>query len=392
MKHTAERHIPAIVVSLFTVGLLYWFPMPRAFSSEAEGTDAEALLFAYQEFATVPPFRNRSGDARSTELIRRCQRLNRECLEFIQSNRTNLRRASPDNPEYWRQYGWLIENGALPVALNDSLTIPDYRQLMDATYAWLYREIIRNGAADAARLHSHLSAHRRRAALAHNLLDRMVFVATTGILLPAINVHMAHRQSPAAPDGQRALDGLLQPLTTAERSLRRTLEGERRHVAAVMQQHSEPNAVALLDEYGRVHAFVAMRSEVDEAAFWQGGVDVEGNVSTPSDPDNLGAGFWHYYAANVRYTDISLTVLRALREIYEGRSSPGVPGAQPPAGWAWNWKTPSQELCLHPVDIHRTVALQSNLEFCHTWFAQPVITTTVAIPHSSDQTASGGHR
>lgn len=45
----------------------------------------------------------------------------------------------------------MIEKDLLPVELNDSMTVPDYGNVIDATQARLYREILKDGVRTAAR-------------------------------------------------------------------------------------------------------------------------------------------------------------------------------------------------------------------------------------------------
>jgi len=219
----------------------------------------------------------------------------------------------------------------------------------------------------------------------------MIFVATTGILVSAINLHMAHREQPPTLNDQKLLDGVLQPLTVEETSLRRTLEGEMRHVVAALKRDAVDHPEIIHEELGQLHAYFAERSEADTSDFWRNGVDVMTKVRITSDPE-AASPRWGYYATTVRYTDVSLSVLRALREIYEGRSSPEMPGQPPPDGWAWNWKTPTQEPCLYPVDIHPSVAQTSTFELCHTSYQEPVLPSGAETPQSSRPTSPGDHR
>jgi len=378
-------------ISTFTLWLLLIFPASHSQASAEEPADADALLAAYSEFASTSPYSDRPSGPPFAQLASHCSWLNRECLEYIQTNRAVLQNAVPDNPEYWSRYSWLIEKGMVPIELNDSMTIPDYRNMIEATRAWLFRETLQDGVTDASRLHQQLSAHRRRSAMATNLLERMIFVATTGVLIPAINLHMAHRQQPPTPRDRKLLDSLLQPLTVEETSMRRTLEGEMRHVFAAMKRDAVDHPHTMREELVQVHAYVAERSEADTSDFWRNGVDVMTSVVITSDPE-AASPRWGYYATTIRYTNISLTVLRALREIYEGRSSPGVPGQPAPDGWAWNWKIQTQELCLHPVDIHPSLAEDHTLELCHTWFEKPVLTSMAQTPESSSLSPAANQR
>ena len=63
------------------------------------------------------------------------------------------------------------------------------------------------------------------------------------------------------------------------------------------------------------------------------------------------------YIASERTAHFHTFALRALIEIYAGRSAPGIPAIPPPKYWHWVWQTePNQQLCLASNAIHPTTS------------------------------------
>ena len=97
---------------------------------------------------------------------------------------------------------------------------------------------------------------------------------------------------------------------------------------------------------------VSVRSDASWADFWEHGLDVLAEVPINSFDWSEGLASYSDYVSNIRYLDANLYLLRALRGIYEGRTSPGIPAQPPPARWQWQWQVANQALCLAPGDIH----------------------------------------
>jgi hypothetical protein len=212
--------------------------------------------------------------------------------------------------------------------------------------------------ADARRLQEQISAHRRRLALSNILIEKMIFLATTSILLPAVNVHMAHHATTRPSANERVLDDILEPLGTDELSLRRAMDGELR--LAKRRVAPDSYQAGMLKEVGRFYDYVSDRSEASWEDFWSNGLDVYADV-----PGLLLDEEWlpdlASYSVNIRHADATLYILRALREVYEGRASPGPPSQPPPAGWFWDWDDETQSLCLEPGSIHPTLDPQGTI-------------------------------
>lgn len=119
----------------------------------------------------------------------------------------------PDNPEFWVAYDSLLAADPLPAErLEDNLPAS--------------QGFIKGTQTDAQRLRAQVMAHRRRLGVSNVVIDKLIFTATTGILLPAINVYMARGEGQWISPEKRLLDEMLLLLTKDELSLRRAMDGE----------------------------------------------------------------------------------------------------------------------------------------------------------------------
>ena len=341
--------------------LLALAPLPTIGADREGSIDAVA---AHQLFDATAPYLDGPNKAAAKAVGEQCLTLDRECIGFSSEQADVVLAAVPDNPEFWAAYATLLTADPLPVEHLDPENLPAYQGFIEGTKGWLRRELVTNGMADAARLHEQVKAHRRRLAISNVLIEKMIFLATTGIVLPAINVHMAHRELPTTAADRRLLDDMLKPLVRDELSLRKAVDGELRYAAARLEELPEGDPPVQLDELERMYGFIADRSEAGWEDFWRDGLDVLANVEMPPD-FYLYVPSWADYAANVRYLEASLYVLRALREMYEGRISPGPPATQAPYGWSWRWEEESQTLCLDPGYVHASVSMEGPASICH---------------------------
>ena len=320
--------------------------------SGAESQEWTDVLAAYEQLEATEPYLKKAREAVDRTVAMRCSSLDRQCVSFSRERPDMVLAAVPDNPEFWSAYDSVLAARPVPVEHIDLDDLPAYSEFIEGTKVWLRRELVTSQIADVERLEEHLSAHRRRLAMSNTLIDKMIFLATTRILLPGINVHMAHREATGLGADQRMLDDLLEPLAPEELSIRRAMDGELRLAAKRIQQDS--NEVGTLNEIDRFYTYVSDRSEADWEDFWLNGLNLHENV-----PGLLLDEEWlpdlANYAANIRNVDATLLVLQALRGIYEGRVSPGIPAQPPPAGWYWDWQEETQSLCLEPGSIHATL-------------------------------------
>ena len=310
------------------------------------------VIDAYEQFEATEPYLKETSEVVVRNVATHCSTLDRQCVSFTREQPDMVLAAVPDNPEFWSAYDSVLAARPLPVEHIDLDDLPSYSEFIEGTKGWLLRELVTRQIADVERLEEHLSAHRRRLALSNILIDKMVFLATTGILLSGINVHMAHREATGLVEGKRMLDDLLEPLAPEELSIRRAMDGEFRLAEKRIQQDS--NEVGMLNEIERFYTYVSDRSEADWEDFWLNGLNIHENV-----PGLLLDEEWlpdlANYAANIRNVDATLLVLQALRGVYEGKVSPGIPAQPPPAGWYWDWQEDTQSLCLEPGSIHATL-------------------------------------
>lgn len=330
----------------------------------ADRDESAHTVDAHELFQATAPYLDGPNEAAKRAVGEQCLMLDRRCIDFSSEQADVVLAAVPDNPDFWAAYAMLLAADPLPVESLGPESFSAFQGIIQATKAWLWRELATNGMADAARLHEQVSAHRRRLATSNYLLEKMIFLATTGVVLPAINVHMAHREARATVADRTLLDEMLKPMIREELSLRRAIDGELRYAAARMEELSEGDSPVQLDDLERVYGFVADRSEASWEGFWRHGLDVLANVEVPPEV-NAHMPDWANYTANGRYLDASLWVLRALREMYEGRISPGPPATEAPYGWSWRWEEESQTLCLDPGYVHASVSRDEPASICH---------------------------
>lgn len=148
------------------------------------------------------------------------------------------------------------------------------------------------------------------------------------------------------------LDEVLQPMTITEHSMRRVLHGEVQLRVAERTKYGVSIDESQLEDVHRIYDYVADRSDASWADFWEHGLDVLAEVPISSFNWSERIANYSDFMSNIRHLDAKLYVLRALREIYEGRTSPGIPAQPPPPRWYWQWQAANQALCLAPGDIH----------------------------------------
>lgn len=304
-----------------------------------------------QAFSETEPYLG-STPSTSADFNNNCIQLNRRCLRYLRSNPSVAKAALPNNSEYWRSYLALLEVTPLARVANDfdeEFGVGDRNNIVEATRFWAMREILINGTLDIQDLYFQVQAHRRLLAESNFLIDKMIYTATAGITLPAINVFMAQRANqPLDVEETKLLDDMLRPFSKEERSMRRPFRGE---YQLLLERAGEYDFTEeAINDVLRTYAYVSDRSELPWRDYWSSGLDVWADVPLYLYQDNFPA--WANYTSNLRYVGAQLILLSALREIYEGRASPGIPSQPPPARWHWQWRVGEEELCLEPGDIH----------------------------------------
>ena len=208
------------------------------------------------------------------------------------------------------------------------------------------------GGLNIADVHFAVQAHRRLLAHANFLIDKMIFNATVAITLPAINVLMAQLSNrPLDGEQTKLLDEMLQPFTRAERSLRRSFRGEYQYLLERASANADVDE-AVRNDVLHMYVYISDRSERSWADYWAGGLDIWVDVPLYTSQVSI---LTADQTNNFRYLEATLYLLRALREVYAGRVSPGIPAHPPPARWHWQWQVGNQALCLEPGDIHASL-------------------------------------
>ncbi len=326
--------------------------------------DSESYQLGLQRlraFGEIEPYLGQ--DPGTKDLDRKCNPLNRLCLHYLADNPAAAKAALPDNPDYWLSYLALLE--VTPVArlveeIKGQKEIGSRQDLIQATRLWMLKEVSTKDTLDIHGLHFQVQAHRRLLAESNFLLDKMIYLATVGISLPSINVLMAQRATKPLDSAEtKLLEEILQPLSKKELSIRRALRGEFQYFLAGSDTY--PNEYALIEEvaladFPKIYTYVAERSERSWSDYWSEGLDTW--VDVPLNIPQYWSSSWSDYTTSIRFIDLQLYLLRALREIYDGRTNPGIPGHPPPARWYWQWHDDSEELCLEPGDIHPSLVDQ----------------------------------
>ncbi len=317
--------------------------------------DSESYRLGLQRlraFGEIDPY---LGKERSSSVLdRECNPLNRRCLRYLRVSPVAAKAALPDNSDYWHSYLALL--AVTPVARlpEEIKELGRGRQdLIQATRLWLLREVLTKDTLHIRDVHFYVQAHRRLLAESNFLIDKMIYTATVGISLPAINVLMAQGTTKSFDIAEtRLLEEMLQPLSKEERSYRRALRGEYQLALHRADEYPEIDEI-YFDDTLQVFAYVTERSELSWSDYWSKGLDVWADVPLYISGDWLPS--WANYSTNTRYNDATLYLLRALREIYDGRASPGIPNQPPPARWHWQWRVDDEELCLEAGYIHHSL-------------------------------------
>jgi hypothetical protein len=303
----------------------------------------------FEHFIAVNPFLNDEEASARNEFQIECVSLDRRCVRFLQERPAVASRALPDNPEYWKSYRALLEVSPLSHRVED-LEVFTHQGVINAANGWAKRELLTRGALDARETHFQVMAHRRLLAESGFLIDKMVFTATTGITAFTTNVLMAQIGDQSTDEQTMLLDEMLQPLTLTERSMRKAYQGEREYLRAAAERYGRDFGEQEVQHAARIYEYISDRSELPWKDYWRNGADVFADVPGYTDPETMPA--YQDYSNHVRYIDASLHLLRALREIYQGRASPGIPAFDPPASWHWGWQADAQTLCLEPGLVH----------------------------------------
>jgi hypothetical protein len=293
-----------------------------------------------QRFNDVAPYLNGQDAAAQMRLKDECSTFGRRCLDFLRAEPRLAKAALPDNPEYWARYAAMLQAQVAQRSIEWVQSNP-HRRVIDAANGWALHQILIRGEIDLEVLHAHVTAHRQQLADAEFLLHKMVFTVSTSIMLSAVNLYMAESLVDPANEARILLDDMLDPLTDAELSLRKAMNGELRHA------ESQSDALADYDrdqqrDLQRIYAYVSDRSEVSWQAYWEHGLDIRRDIPAVAN------GVW-FPAWGL---DGTLILARALRELYAGRVSPGPPMVPPPWGWSWHWRQKPQALCLEARDVH----------------------------------------
>lgn len=325
----------------------------NAGAGTASATDAaDAYQLGRQRlerFAALNPHLDGKDAEAERALSRECPALEARCLRYLQRHAAAARRAVADNPAYWEAYRALLETSPASRHVED---LENYRfqELISATRDWPMHVLLSQGRLQAPEVHFQLAAHRRMLAESGFLIDKMIFTATVSIAMAPVNVLMAQLGAEATAEQTRLLNEMLKPLSVDELSLRAAMQGEHRHMLAIRERSTEYPELddTTLTDVARTHLYIADQSELDWDTYWREGLDVLSDV--PDLPHFEYVPQWADYITNTRMLDAQLYVLRALREMYAGRVTPGVPASPPPAFWRWRWK--GDELCLEPGYVH----------------------------------------
>lgn len=302
------------------------------------------------------------GDS-SIGLSTECTQLNRRCIAYLRDEPAAARRAVANNPAYWESYRGLLEVTPIARLVEEAKDLDARSDVFIATQQWVYWEILNKGTLDVGDVHFFVQAHRRLLAESNFLIDKMIYLASVSISFRAINVLMAQRSTqPFDAAEAELLEEMLRPLSKNERSLRRTLRGEYQYMLSSLDAYPDYPGfdAAALRDVREIYAYASERSERSWSDYWGEGLDVWADVPLYTSQDELGIQGWTDWVTNTHSLNVLPYLLRALRETYDGRASPGIPSQPPPARWAWQWRIEEDELCLSPGDIHPSLVLNES--------------------------------
>ncbi|MEQ8483080.1 MAG: hypothetical protein RIB46_01835 [Pseudomonadales bacterium] len=298
----------------------------------ADGSEVHALptsIEAHRQFAAAEAGLGKPSDLARRDANLHCAAIDRNCLNFVRQHPDVLLSTVPDDAGFWLAHRSALAADPMPIEHLQADDLSVYGAFIAAATGWLRRELATTGLTDLDALHVQVLAHRRRLARSNLILDKITFASTTGVLLFGVNAHMALRQGPGTDAAELRLDEMLAPLTGDELSVRSARDGERVYAAGNLEGAGDSEAAAV-------------------------------------DPP------WRAHAEALQRLDAMLTVLRALRETYDGRRKPGPPPAAPPEGWQWRWIQSSGSLCLEPASVEAGSGFGDATAVCVEYLAAPV--------------------
>jgi hypothetical protein len=307
-----------------------------------------------------------------------------DCQAFLRANRRNIRDSLPDSSLYWKRF-WAVIHQPNIFKLHDDPeeTLAGIQALLEASAWWFYKDLADDGRIEIDRAIQVYRAGQHWSTGHQTLLLRTVGCALQGFATRQLSYALAQARSDHDLMQLGKLDALVQPPELTALAWGPVLWIERETQRAYQSQQppdtdaernaarnealgiiGEPEISMLLDQpeqyitqvYDLLAAHYIPRSIASWDDYWSTGIP-------PPSPDTF-AGFelataaapsYAPYIASERTAHFHTFPLRALIEIYAGRSAPGIPAMPPPKHWHWVWQTePNQQLCLASDAIHPT--------------------------------------
>lgn len=304
-----------------------------------------------------------------------CSWLSAACSAYIQNNRALVLRALPDNPLYWQNF-WIALEKSQPYFdpeeyLPRGKTVGAGSDLVEASNNWPLYDLATSGEISVARAIKFLEQSQRFSQKSAVLIEKMISTAMVGI-----GQNVAHRVlwqmggQAAEADFLRFIqllkrsDNLTSMRLSFTNELKLSARGAISDPEEMLPLLGEGNSIdTFLEEY---RLFVAVWSDVSErsfADFWSQGIDILASEKIQQPLFVMGAqNTWApsmvSYITAAHQMPVNARVIIALADIYRGRVAPGLPAQPDPSPWQWVWREDPEQLCLVPVSVHASFAVE----------------------------------
>lgn len=304
-----------------------------------------------------------------------CSWLSAACSAYIRNNRALVLRALPDNPLYWQNF-WIALEKSQPYFdpeeyLPGGKTVGAGSDLIEASNNWPLYDLATTGEVSVVRAIKFLDLSQRLAQTSAVLIDKMISMAMVGIgqniahrVLWQMGGHAAEADFVRLTQLLKRSDDLTSMRLSFGNELELSAHAAHRDPEEILSLLGEGNSIdTFLEEY---RLFVAVWSDVSErnfADFWSQGIDILASerIQQPlfvMGASNTWAPSMASYITTAHQTSVYARVILALADIYRGRVAPGLPARPDPSPWQWVWGEDPEQLCLVPVSVHASFAVE----------------------------------
>lgn len=329
-----------------------------------------------------------------------------QCARHLQANRKALLQALPSNPDYWSAFWKFVSQpNMLDLETDFRRTHEGREQFFKASRWWLIRDLIDNGLLQIDRIVALERAIRILGSGFRQVMDRTYALAMRQDISTWASLAAAQASRSADPSALEALARTFQPVAGESLSWGATFWAENEQSVRLNKQlETTPDPADIIDFRNLVTHFDSELSaeEIERLtedpalyitmgnsrvaehyeryssqsweAYWSNGV-------TPfSDADAgifilaaVAAPAYAGYIESERQAQFATQLYPALLDIYQGKTSPGVPARAAPKHWRWEWRKGSpDQLCLSSDEIHQSTVSHGTdlpLTICIEYFS-----------------------